>query len=423
MLFPLLEFIEDNKLYEASHVQQARLDLLAPTNMVDYAVEIHKALHKTEENPEAMVKRRKEVLEKMGELQNDAQRAIEILEDVELVDKLKSEDRFTPTYLQDEYQVGPQSLDAYYLHAKFQYECGDYGAARSALANYLALTQSTTSERGFNALWGKFASEILLENWEGALVEMNNVKQAIEERTAPALQQLQQRSWLLHWSLFVFFTHPRGRDMIIDLFFEEKYMQALQTNCPWLLRYLTTAIIVNKRGRAALKDLVWVVQHEAHSYQDPITKFLECLYVHFDFDRAQIELRECEKVLVSDFFLCNIATEFMETARLFIFETYCRIHQKIDLGMLSKELAMERADAEKWIVDLIRGALLDAKISSEDSVVVMGGVNQNVYQQVIDKTKDLMMRSYVLTNNLEKLILEEQPVDYAQPGSPGRQQY
>jgi len=347
----------------------------------------------------------------MSELQKEAQRAIEILDDAELVEKLKSEDRFTPSYLLDDYQVGKGALDAYYLYAKFQYECGDYGTARGALGNYLALVQSTASERGFNALWGKFASEILLENWEGALVEMNNVKQAIEDRAAPALQQLQQRSWLLHWSLFVFFTHPRGRDMIIDLFFEEKYMQALQTNCTWLLRYLTTAIIVNKRGRAALKDLVWVVQHESHAYQDPITKFLECLYVHFDFDRAQMELRECEKVLVSDFFLCNIAAEFMETARLFIFETYCRIHQKIDLGMISKELGMAPADAEKWIVDLIRGALLDAKISSEDNVVIMGGINQSVYQQVIDKTKDLMMRSYVLANNLEKLVLEEQAME------------
>jgi hypothetical protein len=32
------------------------------------------------------------------------------------------------------------------------------------------------------------------------------------------LQALQQRAWLIHWSLFVFFNHPKGRDHIIDLF-------------------------------------------------------------------------------------------------------------------------------------------------------------------------------------------------------------
>ena len=31
----------------------------------------------------------------------------------------------------------------------------------------------------------------------------------------------------------------------------------------------------------------------------------------------------------------------MENARLFIFETYCRIHQKIDISMLAQKLAME----------------------------------------------------------------------------------
>lgn len=35
--------------------------------------------------------------------------------------------------------------------------------------------------------------------------------------TSP-LQSLQQRTWLIHWSLFVFFNHPKGRDNIIELF-------------------------------------------------------------------------------------------------------------------------------------------------------------------------------------------------------------
>ena len=35
---------------------------------------------------------------------------------------------------------------------------------------------------------------------------------------ASALQSLQQRTWLIHWSLFVFFNHQKGRDLIIDNF-------------------------------------------------------------------------------------------------------------------------------------------------------------------------------------------------------------
>lgn len=47
------------------------------------------------------------------------------------------------------------------------------------------------------------------------------------------------------------------------------------------------------------------------------------------------------KVLLSDFFLCNCAEEFMEAARHFIFETYCRIHHKIDIGMLAGKMVCD----------------------------------------------------------------------------------
>lgn len=43
---------------------------------------------------------------------------------------------------------------------------------------------------------------------------------------------------------------------------------------------------------------------------------------------------------------------------------------------------MEMEAAEKWIVDLIRGSKLDAKIDSRDNNVIMGGTFPSVYHQV-----------------------------------------
>ena len=45
-----------------------------------------------------------------------------------------------------------------------------------------------------------------------------------------------------------------------------------------------------------LTDLVRVIQQEGYTYRDPITEFLEDLYVNFDFEAAQHKLRECELV-------------------------------------------------------------------------------------------------------------------------------
>ncbi|KAL2767114.1 eukaryotic translation initiation factor 3 subunit E [Daubentonia madagascariensis] len=222
------------------------------------------------------------------------------------------------------------------------------------------------------------------------------------------LQSLQQRTWLIHWSLFVFFNHPKGRDNIIDLFlYQPQYLNAIQTMCPHILRYLTTAVITNKdvrKRRQVLKDLVKVIQQESYTYKDPITEFVECLYVNFDFDGAQKKLRECESVLVNDFFLVACLEDFIENARLFIFETFCRIHQCISINMLADKLNMTPEEAERWIVNLIRNARLDAKIDSKLGHVVMGNNAVSPYQQVIEKTKSLSFRSQILAMNIEKKL-------------------
>lgn len=77
-----------------------------------------------------------------------------------------------------------------------------------------------------------------------------------------------------------------------------RYLNAIQTSAPHLLRYLATAFIVNKRRRPQFKDFIKVVQQEQHSYKDPITEFLACVYVNYDFDGAQKKMRECEEVSV-----------------------------------------------------------------------------------------------------------------------------
>lgn len=75
-----------------------------------------------------------------------------------------------------------------------------------------------------------------------------------------------------------------------------RYLNAIQTNAPHLLRYLATAFIVNKRRRPQFKDFIKVIQQEQYSYKDPITEFLACVYVNYDFDGAQKKMRECEEV-------------------------------------------------------------------------------------------------------------------------------
>ena len=103
-----------------------------------------------------------------------------------------------------------------------------------------------------------------------------------------------------------------------------------------------------------MKDLIKVIQEESYTYRDPITSFIEDLYVNFDFDGAQQKLRDCETVLVNDFFLVACLDDYIENSRMMIFETFCRIHQCISISMLAEKLNMSSDEAERWIVNLIR---------------------------------------------------------------------
>ena len=190
----------------------------------------------------------------------------------------------------------------------------------------------------------------------------------------------------------------QGRNALVDLFFADRYLNALQTGAPHLLRYLCAAALVNKRRRNVLKDLVRLVDAEAYEYGDAVTEFLRCLFVAHDFEGAQERLAAADALLAGDFFLAALRDEFVEAARLCVFEAYCRIHQCIDLQLLSQKLGLAPADAETWIVNLIRGARLNARVDSTAGAVVVGGAPPGPADGLVDTVKGLAQRTLVLAN-------------------------
>lgn len=408
-VIPLLDFIGEHPnmegVYKQDDIMRAKLDLLSNTGMVDYAIETHVEMYGTDP-PEELVKRRDMVLMALTNLGEDAGPLLNVIADEDLTAELREKGSFTLDYLSVNHGVTLDVLEAAYELGKFQFDCGSYQDTAGLMQVYRMLMDGKNPEREFHALWGKFAADILNGNWEAALEDMNLLKEAIDSSgrsiNLNPLQQLQQRSWLIHWSLFVFFNHRDGRNGITDLLFSEKYLNTIQTNCPHILRYLTTAVITNKKRRNVVKDLVKVIQQESYAYSDPITEFVQCLYVNFDFEGAQDMLQKCEDTLKRDFFLYNQLDDFLEDARRTIFETYCRIHQVIDIGMLANKLNMEKYDAEKWVVNLIRNARLDAKIDSQANQVIMGVRVPSVYEQVVDSTKSLLIRGTALAHNCDR---------------------
>lgn len=317
-----------------------KLDLLNKTNMVDFALDVYQRIHPDQEVPEEYLERRENVVAQMKEMKKATGLIMEVFGRDDVTELINSgpEPKALFDYVATNHGITQENVDTLFHCAKMYYECGNYSGADQYLVFHRMLI-SPNDKLYLGNLWGKFACEILMQNWEQALEEQARLKEFIDQypHFAP-LELLQQRTWFIHWSLFIYFNHANGRDMLIELISEKKnnkvppyYLNAVETLAPHILRYLAVAAITHRKRRDLIKDLVRIIQQEAYTYRDAVTDFVQCLCVQFDFDGAQQKLKECAELFENDYFLASYQDEFMESARLFMFETFCRIHECVTI--------------------------------------------------------------------------------------------
>lgn len=370
-----------------------------------------------------VAKKRAEAMEKMEKLKSEAKPLIDVLENAEALRQLKELSGAGATtgssssasvaasklaYLSENFGVTESTVKALFALSKHMYECGNYEAS----IPYLSLCREvcTDGEMLSNLLWGKLATSILMERWSDALSDFQALESrvygiasgqistgsasasSVSGQTNATLasnnsqtQAMQQRAWLLHWSLPIFFNMPESRQTLLEFYQHEKTWQVLQMSCPHLLRYMIVAPIVVKRRFP--KDIMKLVDQEAYQYSDPVTKFIETLYAQTDFEMAEAQLAKCAQLFDCDPLLHLVKDDFLNNCRQLIFELYCKLHSCIDTRLLASKKPEKFDDAEKWIGELIRGAKLDAKIDTQANQVLIGAQSLPLYQQLIDRTK------------------------------------
>ncbi|KAK0712639.1 eukaryotic translation initiation factor 3 subunit 6 [Lasiosphaeria miniovina] len=413
MVFPLLEFTASQLVDEESNVvkdekkmreiTQAKFELLKKTDMTDYVANLYCELEGLKEPPVEFADKKQKVFSQLEKYEQETAKITELLQRDDVINNLRSDKVANLEFLKREHEVTIEMVDALYDFGNLQYSCGNYADASEVLHRFRVL--STDNDKVAYATWGRLACETLTMNWESAMEEVQKVRESIDSRLANnPLAQLEHRTALIHWALFPLFNFEKAREPILELFFNAGFINTIQANCPWILRYLAVAVITG-RGRSKnqgiqqkqMKDIVRIVKQESYEYQDPVTRFVHALCVDFDFEEAQHQLVLAEEVLRRDFFLLGTADDFVDAARHLIFESYCKIHSRITLKDLSARLGLNKDDAEKWIVNLIRDTRLDAKIDYQEGTVVMNHPPSSVYQQVIERTKGGFFRTQVLS--------------------------
>lgn len=419
MVLPLLEFLQEKGAFRSRDLQHAKVALVSGTKMVDLAEEEYKILHGEDAAvPESLGKARDQVYAQLSDWKEACAPLLEALADANLMAELSNvEGGLTAESLKARgVPCDEEMLGHLHRYAKLNFDVGRYRDAADLLASFRLLSRD--EEARFTALWGKLAAEILMVNWEAARDDLVSLRDSIEAREhVDKLLQLQQRTWLIHWSLFIFFNVENGKAQLVDFLFEDtRLLNAVQMSAPHILRYLTAAVIIGARRKEMYK-LVRIVEEEATQYSDPVTEFLVALYREFDFELAREKLAQCEGLLANDFFLNFSKDDFFERARALIFETTCRIHKNVDIGVLSERLDLgagaggedDKSSAEQKVIQLIRGSKMDARIDSDNNTVVVGTHYPAMYQQVIDSTRELTYRTQQLAITAEKRYASAPP--------------
>lgn len=423
MVSPMLDFLRDLQIYDGKLITKEKIRSVNRTNMTELVEDEYLRFPDDKDLQAEYVLQKPVLTERMHKSYDlidhepaDVTLVSAFFANKEQVAELTAKNSLTLDSLSSKHQISAEALDAYYKFSKFKYECGMYTEVEEMLCNYLSVPQPTGSASYTGALWGRLACHILQAKWSETVADLLAVKEAIEVRNAAHLDQLRQRAWLMHWGLFMLLSQRDqvGAEALADLFSDKAYLQTLENLCPWLLRYFTAAVILSpNRRRTMLRDLLREIKAMSYQYSDPMTQFLDCLFDQFDFDLAQVKLKECQLLVKNDFFLQKFADKFMHEARMLICEMYCTINRKVDLTMLAEKLQLTDEEAERWMVDIVRGSTAgptaDAKIDSSGKQVLMAPPARNAYKQIIDTSRELTTRSGILSANLETLVKEQAP--------------
>ncbi|RVX09556.1 Eukaryotic translation initiation factor 3 subunit E [Vitis vinifera] len=156
LVFPLLEFLQERQLYPDEQILKAKIELLNKTNMVDYAMDIHKESLPHRGRSSRYGGEEAEVVARLKALEEAAAPLVSFLQNPNAVQELRADKQYNLQMLNDRYQNSSLNV-------------GNYSGAADYLYQYRALC--TNSERSLSALWGKLAAEILMQNWDTAFEE------------------------------------------------------------------------------------------------------------------------------------------------------------------------------------------------------------------------------------------------------------
>jgi len=254
----------------------------------------------------------------------------------------------------------------------------------------------------------------LIQSYGEAHEDFKLLRTKIDARALSPHSKMAQKVFLLHTALFLYLSEQSGEsdyDALVELFTNESYLSAIQVSAPHLIRYLGCALLLlknNTKSKSNLNNLVPVFNKDISEYSDSLTEFVKILFGEFDFKKAQQKIKDFPKEFTNDYFLAKRTDQIINNAQTLFFEAFCKVYRKVNIKMVAEYLGVNQEEAEVWIVNLIRNANMEAKIDLEKGILALTYSQPQIYEQVLTKTRDLIPRTTILVNNIQKIIKGQQ---------------
>lgn len=157
MVLPVLEWLQEKRLYKDRDLRMAKLDLVSRTSMVDCAGDEYKVLHDTDKIPQEMEDQKTTVINQLASRAKACGPFISFegkepeLTSV-IIQELQDQGNFDAEFLANKHNVTWDNIKALYPYAKLNFDCGGYQVAAETLYYF---RQLNTDAEKISGLYGE----------------------------------------------------------------------------------------------------------------------------------------------------------------------------------------------------------------------------------------------------------------------------
>ncbi|KAI9224108.1 hypothetical protein BC828DRAFT_374294 [Blastocladiella britannica] len=311
-------------------------------------------------------------------------------------EQLRTDRSTLAAWVCDQCQCEAADIDAVYAHGRAHYAAGNFKEAATILDLYRRVC--TNSEQYLAAQWGRLAAHILAGEDQTALEFSGRVRDAIEN--APLASQshtLQQRLWLLHWSLFVYFrsSFDGALDKAMETLTHPTNTNVIETAAPHLLRYVVAASVLTSYKNT--RDIARYAAQERYRVSDPLCAVYEHLFNNVDLDAVATALAAAELTVRADYFLAPHADAIMAGLRKQVLQVLGNVFVTLPASQLATYLALDATALDAFVTDLEFVSI------SADDVAVFSQPSA-ARRSVLDKVDKLSHRSDTSLASLYKKV-------------------